>query len=184
MKNNKLLIGSIAFAISSLLFLLFLIFIFSSIDKANNEFIQQNLEKNNIEGYIQYCVINSMGDKTNTNPVKQKLISVEKISDKNYNVKINANEGWNDDTAKNKMLIDTKNFYKEFIKQTNRINEIDNITLIYYQTLINKYGKTSENAVIKIAFNKETILKINWENVLTDKLPEISDEYWTHNIYK
>jgi len=54
------------------------------------------------------------------------------------------------------------------------------ITITPHLTLIDQYGKESLSRVATITFKKDTWRKINWENFLTDNLPNVADSYWLH----
>ncbi|MFS0783220.1 hypothetical protein [Bacillus sp. 1P06AnD] len=43
-----------------------------------------------------------------------------------------------------------------------------------------QYGQESNDIIMKLSFSKETIDKINFDNLLTDNIPTIADSYWQH----
>lgn len=47
--------------------------------------------------------------------------------------------------------------------------------------LVDKYGNSSDEIVIKASFLNETIKKINFENALFENIPAMADEWWNHN---
>lgn len=47
-------------------------------------------------------------------------------------------------------------------------------------SLQDQYGNVDDVYVIKATFKKETIKKINFENAISDNIPEIADEWWNH----
>lgn len=47
-------------------------------------------------------------------------------------------------------------------------------------SLQDQYGNVDDVYVIKATFKKETIKKINFENAISDNIPEMADEWWNH----
>lgn len=168
--------------IGLLVFLLVLIIIISFAPETEKTV---NLEEMTTKEYITYCINKGIGEKTNNS--KNRIITVEeKIltnSNLEYNLNINADDNLTIDLTKKGLWLDTIKFYKELIKQDEKISKIFTITINFTQTLTDTYGNNNENKTMQITLSNETINKTNWDNLLTDNLPKIADEYWQHNIY-
>jgi len=64
-------------------------------------------------------------------------------------------------------------------------DDIDvNIDFNVVYPMVDKYGNTSEDIVIKATFKADTIKAINFENFNYENIPEIADEWWSHNALK
>lgn len=76
-----------------------------------------------------------------------------------------------------------------YMKQLDVLEELDQMEGIkqvdfhIIGTLIDQYGNESDDTVMTSSFSPETRERINFENVLTDDLPEIADEYWNHRAF-
>lgn len=125
--------------------------------------------------YIKYCITAKIGDKTNEN--KDKIVSISNDS-KDYTITLNAEDNLTSKLIKNVILGEIKKFYIEFVKETNRINDVSSITMIYNFPLKDAYGNTSDEQIFKITFNSDIIQKTNWNDVLTSNLTTISNDYW------
>lgn len=76
------------------------------------------------------------------------------------------------------ILIDTIDLVKELASIVNQ--DVTGIVVEPHLTLVDQYGKESLSKVAMITISRETWEKINWDNFLTDNLPDIADTYWQH----
>ncbi|PFP97717.1 hypothetical protein COK06_13060 [Bacillus cereus] len=74
------------------------------------------------------------------------------------------------------MWMDTISILKD-IKDEKEISEI---TFFYKYPLVDAYGNEKKDNVMKLQFNRETLDKINYDNLLHDNLPKIANQYWEH----
>ncbi|WP_255256215.1 hypothetical protein [Bacillus wiedmannii] len=74
------------------------------------------------------------------------------------------------------MWMDTISILKD-IKDEKQISEI---TFFYKYPLVDAYGNEKKDNVMKIQLNRETLDKINYDNLLHDNLPKIANQYWEH----
>lgn len=71
------------------------------------------------------------------------------------------------------MYLDMFNILKKL--QPNIDTNID-FNVVY--PLVDKYGNSEDEIVIKATFTEETIKKINFDNALFDDIPDMADEWW------
>ncbi|OKO50511.1 hypothetical protein ABH17_029365 (plasmid) [Bacillus toyonensis] len=74
------------------------------------------------------------------------------------------------------MWIDTISILKDLNKE----KEISEITFIYKYPMVDPNGNEKKDTVMKITLNRETLDKINFDNLLHDNLPKIANKYWEH----
>ncbi|MFK4417135.1 membrane-bound lytic murein transglycosylase [Bacillus sp. RC251] len=74
------------------------------------------------------------------------------------------------------MWMDTISILKD-LKDEKGISEI---TFFYKYPLVDAYGNEKKDNVMKIQLNRETLDKINYDNLLHDNLPKIANQYWEH----
>jgi hypothetical protein len=62
------------------------------------------------------------------------------------------------------------------------IEEIKNFSVGFnvVYSMVDEYGNTSDDIVIKATFTPETRDKINWDNFLFEDIPSVADEWWMH----
>lgn len=102
-------------------------------------------------------------------------------------IELNEGEVWIDYIASDNLstnltrrgiLSDTVDLVKELSSIISQ--NITGIVVEPHLTLVDQYGKESLSKVAMITINRETWEKINWDNFLTDNLPDIADTYWQH----
>jgi len=103
--------------------------------------------------------------------------------------KIDLSEGelWIDYIAKENLTTnltrrgiwtDTKDLVKELSLILSQ--DVKAITVEPYLTLVDQYGEEELSRVALITIERETWEKINWDNFLTDNMPNVADSYWLH----
>lgn len=74
------------------------------------------------------------------------------------------------------MLMNTKD-----ILQTLQLrDDISEITFFWSFPLVDAYGNTSEDTIMKVNISKETLGKINFERFDYNSIPDIADDYFEH----
>ncbi|WMW41394.1 hypothetical protein RE433_29100 (plasmid) [Bacillus cereus] len=97
-------------------------------------------------------------------------------NDKIVLVTAEAKESATQNYTRKGMWMDTISILKD-IKDEKQISEI---TFFYKYPLVDAYGNEKKDNVMKLQFNRETLDKINYSNLLHDNLPKIANEYWEH----
>lgn len=69
------------------------------------------------------------------------------------------------------------------LKHVRGIKEVKEIALNVTFPTQDKYGKKSDMTVMKTDFKRQTIDKINFENFLTDNIPNVVDSYWESSAF-
>lgn len=59
-------------------------------------------------------------------------------------------------------------------------DDIGRVSLFWSFPLVDAYGNTSTETVMKVTFYKDTLDKINFENFDSDNIPEICDDFYQH----
>ncbi|MCU5519865.1 hypothetical protein OCA41_06015 [Bacillus cereus] len=97
-------------------------------------------------------------------------------NDKIVLVTAEAKESATQNYTRKGMWMDTISILKD-LKDEKGISEI---TFFYKYPLVDAYGNEKKDNVMKLQFNRETLDKINYSNLLHDNLPKIANEYWEH----
>ena len=109
------------------------------------------------------------------------------MEEKIRKIDFNEDELWIDYIAKENLTnnftrrgiwIDTEDLLKELAPILSQ--DIHSITVEPYLILVDQYGKEELSKVALITINRATWEEINWENFLTDNIPNIADNYWLH----
>ncbi|WP_257209116.1 hypothetical protein [Bacillus cereus] len=97
-------------------------------------------------------------------------------NDKIVLVTTEAKESATQNYTRKGMWMDTISILKD-LKDEKGISEI---TFFYKYPLVDAYGNEKKDNVMKLQFNRDTLDKINYDNLLHDNLPKIANEYWEH----
>lgn len=97
-------------------------------------------------------------------------------NDKIVLVTAEAKESATQNYTRKGMWIDTISILKD-LKDEKGISEI---TFFYKYPLVDAYGNEKKDNVMKVQFNRDTLDKINYDNLLHDNLPKIANQYWEH----
>jgi len=89
-----------------------------------------------------------------------------------------AKENLTTNLTRRGILSDTKDLVKELSSVVNQ--DVNAIVVEPQLTLVDQYGEESLSRVALITIGRTTWEKINWNNFLTDNLPDIADSYWLH----
>lgn len=108
----------------------------------------------------------------------KKLIEVEYIEDTGH-YRVIA------ETAKLSPKMDRQSAYIDTTKMLEKIKE-DDIESIYIELRAifrDVYGNEEQGKGIAYWFDKETIDKINFDNMIAKNLPDVADSYWQHPAF-
>jgi hypothetical protein len=80
------------------------------------------------------------------------------------------------------MLIEAVDVYAE-IAQSDIIDELDSVTILFTLPLVDKYGNTEETSVNRIQLTADTIRRVNWDvfkNGGHRRLVDVTEQYVLH----
>lgn len=72
----------------------------------------------------------------------------------------------------------------DILKELKSEKNISEITFNYKFPMIDTYGNKSKEIVMKITLDRETLDKINYDNLPRENLPIIAKKYWMHPGFK
>lgn len=61
--------------------------------------------------------------------------------------------------------------------------EISEVQFFWYADIVDKYGNSNEEVIMFMSFAKDTLDKINFDNVSSDNIPDLADKYQEHRIF-
>lgn len=124
--------------------------------------------------YLENTVTTTLGKETNEK--KPKFMGIEDV-DGGKNIIINADANITNSLTARGMLMDAKKYFQE-IQKNNEAMKLKDIALIFHMMLVDKYGNEKDSIVCSITFMPATLNKIKWDNVLTDNIGKIADQYY------
>ena len=130
-----------------------------------------------VDAKIENVVYDTLGKKSNTK--KDRIHKVEIYGDV-ANVWLNANENLSTDLTKKGMWKDTI----KLIEKAADIAEIELFQIVWMYDFTDNYGNVSESKIMSLDFPRETIDKINFDNVDYNQAPDIAENYWEHGALK
>ncbi|WP_121605556.1 hypothetical protein [Virgibacillus sp. Bac332] len=98
----------------------------------------------------------------------------------NAYVYIIGDESWDAESALYGMQSDTL----DFLEKLQNEEKVTSAQIDITQTFTDSYGNEEEKTVFRTDFSRDTIDKINYENMDPKRVSEIADEYWIHNALK
>lgn len=127
-------------------------------------------EANTPERDIELVVIKALGHDIEiiSLDIESDYISVDYIAEHNISTKLTHRSFLSD-------TIDVLQNLDSIISE-----EVNIIRVRPQMMLSDEYGNESLGKVAIIQLNRSAWEKINWENFLTEQLPEIADQYWIH----
>lgn len=156
-------------------------------DNPQHQYISPNPQNQGVskslttEEKIKQDITSVLGAKTNMGVKKIRGIDVVEYNGLLVNVHYNA-----DDNLKTSMIRhgiwmdDIKVFKKLYLKYP----KMKKVGMMAYFPLADKYGNTQDTLVSNIVLDKKTADKINWDNFITDSLPQVVDKIEEHNGLK
>ena len=143
-------------------------------EKTTAEEVEKELT---VDAKIENVVYDTLGKKSNTK--KDRIHKVEIYGDV-ANVWLNANENLSTDLTKKGMWKDTV----KLIEKAADIAEIELFQIVWMYDFTDKFGNASEGKIMSLDFPRETIDKINFDNVDYNRAPDIADNFWEHGALK
>ncbi|MEK5332031.1 hypothetical protein [Lysinibacillus sp. FSL W8-0992] len=101
-------------------------------------------------------------------------------ADKGAIIALNANENLTKNMTKKGMWLDSK----DILKPLSKVEGLDIIIIHWYFPLVDTYGNEKDGIVMSFEINKETLNKINWDNFLTDNIPNVVNNYFEHQAFQ
>jgi len=69
---------------------------------------------------------------------------------------------------------------KEALEKIQALEEIESVTFIGNGELVDEYGNSESEKILTYDFDRETMDKINYDNVVIDNIPDIATDYYQH----
>lgn len=104
------------------------------------------------------------------------VIDNGETENKNVEIHLVGKDNLSVNMIRSGMLIQANDILKALQSRT----DISEIGLFWTFPLIDSYGNSSSQTVMKVFLKKETLDKINFDNFDWNKFPEIADDYYEH----
>lgn len=139
--------------------------------------VQYVSEDGSPELEIEKAVVELLGEETNMD--EPRIINIDALGDVTlieYNADSNLTGGltrfgiWSD--------------VIEIVRKLSEDPTQESITVNAYIPLVDQYGNEAPGKVMTVNLDKATWSKINWDNFLTDNLPNVADIYYIHPAIK
>lgn len=85
-----------------------------------------------------------------------------------------------ENNGKIRLLTDSADIFEKLFKE----EEVTEVNLLWYANLVDKYGNTESEKVLRIILKEETADKINWKDFNVNHFKDIADQYWEHKVYE
>lgn len=159
--------------------LLLMIVVIAFIDPSSDENNVVDVDPLNlsIDEFLEYQVIEVMGDQTNTK--KPTFISVTNGDNNMKVVTVNGNDNLSADWIRTGMLSKAKDYFEEILAH-DEVQELYGVSLVYYLTLVDTLGNENDRVVMIIDMSLETLNQINWDNFNYENLQNVSIVYYQH----
>ncbi len=145
------------------------------------ESVQIKREDISLDQYLEHIVKEVIGEETNMD--KPVFVSISNGDEGIKDITLNPNDNLTNNMMVGGMLSDASDYYKA-IKDDEEVKKLKGVSLIYQMTLVDKLGNESINPVLILTVSPETMNKINWDNFITDNLPDVADTYYLHPALK
>lgn len=128
--------------------------------------------------FIKYCINKQLGEYVDKKTKEMTIANFEQ-NGQDYTITLNTTENFTAHLYRETELQETKEIFNRINKEdSSRIDNINKITLIFNGKFKDEYGNFSVKKAIEITFSKNTLKKINWNDVDIDNLPTVADYYW------
>jgi hypothetical protein len=124
------------------------------------------------EEYIEKVVLEAV----NKNFAKSDENTIDySPANKSVVIRCIGSDNLSNDWIKKGMWIDIEDTLKEA-----RDLDFEEVEFNILFPLVDTYGNSSNEVVMKAGFSKEVLRKINWENFISDNIPKVASSYWEH----
>lgn len=155
----------------------------TSDDKAKQEAeakAKADAEANKPENAARTAVHKAFGEK-NTYDKNDSIIELKFNQDNGFlMIRVFAKDNVTEKLIKQGMWMNTHSVLKAL--KDNK--EIKTVSFNIVMPLQDAYGKTSNDAVMKMEFGPDTRGKIAWDNFSWSGIPKIAENYWEHAVVK
>lgn len=135
--------------------------------KQESESYEQTTKPATLEAKIDDAIKNASG-------VKEDVKVLDNVNGgKNIEIALKGKDNLTANMVRTGMLIQAN----DILEELQPLDEIAQVCLFWTFPLVDAYGNTRTDTVMKILIKKETLNKINFENFDWNKLPTIADEY-------
>ncbi|MEK3645871.1 hypothetical protein [Aeribacillus sp. FSL M8-0235] len=135
--------------------------------------------------FVQFAIEDTIGEKVDWNGKKKNTVREVEVNDnmgkqdgsKLILIRLNAPISATNNAIKKKVNEATLRISKVILDDINLDFEKDSITFFWYLPLTDSYGNTKEDTAYKISLEKDTLSKINFDDIQNVDLPAIADQY-------
>ena len=107
--------------------------------------------------------------------------SVGEDGDGSYvDIYLSGQDGFSVSLIRKGMWMEATDILRELQPRT----DLERVTIFWSFPLIDSYGNSTTETVMKVLFEKETLDKINFERFDWNNIPDIADEYYEHAALK
>jgi len=139
------------------------------------------ISEESIEDYVDDLIENTIGHSTNMG-YKRLLDSwTEGYNNEKLVLMLQGDENFTTGMTKGGIINNTEEIIRKLYSERDDIN---NLELRWYMVLIDERGNEENTEIINIEFSRSNYNSVNWDNFLTDNLPNIADDYWAHPNYR
>jgi len=127
---------------------------------------------------MKKIITDKLGKKNNLK--KNTINDIQYVAeDKGAIIAVNANENLTKNMTKKGIWMDSK----KILQPLSKLDGLDIIIIHWYYPLVDTYGNEKDGIVMSFEINKETLNKINWDNFLTDNIPNVVSNYSEHQAF-
>ncbi|HCF70791.1 MAG TPA: hypothetical protein DER33_04240 [Syntrophomonas sp.] len=147
-----------------------------NVDKKTNS--SKQTEKT-IEQRIENTINTAVGKKTNTDKkriVKLQVLGTEKEGKKLVLAWLNADDNLSNQMIRGGILMDSAKVFQSLFE----LPETEEVALVWVFPLVDVYGNSADEPVLKVRLTREIADKINWDSFDHENFAEISKQYWEH----
>lgn len=131
---------------------------------------------------VEKIIVDELKSKTNTD--KDRIVSVELLPEEDeslyFLITLNADENLTPELIRHGMLTNSK----KIIEPISKIENMNKIVLRWHLPLVDSYGNSKDTEVLTINLEKDALDKINWDNFLVEKFPDVANTYFEHPAIK
>lgn len=145
-------------------------------EKESLEKHQENINKNTLSDDMKSIIKKAIGKKNNRD---QNYIDDVKVENSNLTIILNADDNFTPNMIKTGILMKTDKVLKAIEKE----HKFEIITVMWKFPLVDTYGNKSNEEVLRISLNRETLNKINWDNFDYNNFEKIANNYFEHPAF-
>lgn len=119
---------------------------------------------------VTNMIHNTVGDETDED--KQRILNIEVKENNSVTLKLNA-----DSTLDAQLILYDTN---DILGEIKKFNNVNNVTVIWYSTMVDDKGNYSEDVSVNVGFEKEVLDTINFENFMINGYEKYASVYFVH----